>query len=422
LVLSENASAWQPFTRTVNVFNAAGMEMPVTSFLKPANQTGAFSYLGRPGNPQGVSSMERNTPHAMNLWETEIKLPGAKKPLFQAIRHGCTKGQKGASKEILVACLAQKFGIEKLKNPQPTTSESGNNPNGSRKHPFSLQLANVQLMTPGGMIGVGTDKSLPKKQMDAFLKLAEQKQPIRLKIPVPDGNRVYVRLEPPLLFNFGVNLQQFTSATRGLFVKDLSEQNAASMQRLLGDSASIDPERFNPRNIDLEIEKTIFPQDSLVGKFLNNSEVSEEDKKIVAQLAHQIADMWRSGKYATEGSEPYAIQSRIALLTYKLGLSTTFNCKSGKDRTGVANTEINNLAAEIAINGGIVPQPYHVLDNREKFNLNIMLNNGGANHITKACTGLEGLKIVNSSGPFRFSAVQDRMGDVQGASKEAKGG
>jgi hypothetical protein len=192
------------------------------------------------------------------------------------------------------------------------------------------------------------------------------------------------------------------------------------MEALLGNSAEIVNKRFNPQDINLQEEYNLF-KDSIVGKFLE-TDASDEDKKIVIQLAHQIADIWQSGRYATEGSEPYAIPSRIALLTYKLGLSTTFNCKSGKDRTGVANTEINALAAEIEMNRGIVPEPYHTLDDREKFNLSTMVSGSGANHVTKACTGLEGLKIAKSFAVFNFTEVEERMGDVQGASKEATGG
>ncbi|MDR1366824.1 MAG: hypothetical protein LBJ13_02880 [Puniceicoccales bacterium] len=256
--------------------------------------------------------------------------------------------------------------------------------------------------------------------MDAFRALGEQEQPIELKIPAPDGDSVYVKLEPPLLFNFGANLQQFNPTLHRVLAKDMSKQNATSMGKLLGNSTEIVQKNFDPHNINLEKEKTTFPEGSCVGKFLV-SNASDEDKKVVVQLAHQIADIWQSSRYATDETEPYAIQSRIALLTYKLGLSTTFNCKSGKDRTGVANIEINNLATEIEINGGIVPRPYHNLGDRERFNLNKIVNSGGANHVTKACNGLCGLKIVDSFGLFQFSGVKNRMGDVTGASSQSNG-
>jgi phosphatidylinositol-4,5-bisphosphate 4-phosphatase len=414
--LNNNAVGWKTFQQTVPLITERGTAAQFASTLKPANQMGCFSYLGDNGKPSGVSSTDRNTPHAMNLWETQVTSPDGQ-PLFQAIRHGCTRGQESASEEILTACLAQKFGMEELTSRKQERR-------GTQNNPFPLQLANMQLMTPGGALGIGTDKSLPQKQMEAFRELASREQPIKLIIPTPNGREIFVKLKSPLLFNFGVNLQQFSAATRATLVKDISKKNTQSMETLLGrniiENASIKPENFDPRNINLNHEKDVFPDDSLVGEFLR-SDASDEQKKIVVQLAHQIADIWRSDQYQTNATEPYAIQSRIALLTYQLGLSTTFNCKSGKDRTGIANIEINHLATETAMNGGIVPVPYQSLDGRARLNLNTMLNEGGANHITRACNGLCGLKIVDSFLGIQFSGVKDRMGDVQGASSLSNG-
>ncbi|MDR1366823.1 MAG: hypothetical protein LBJ13_02875 [Puniceicoccales bacterium] len=157
-VTSESTKTWTTFSQTFDLVDREGNQAAVTASLKPANQMGCFSYLGGPEQPKGVSSLERTTEHAMNLWETEIKSEQSGKPLFQAIRHGCTRGQENASREILVACLAQKIGMEDLKN----------NP-GTREQPIPLQLANIQLMTPGGrLIDVSTDGSCLKNKWMLF--------------------------------------------------------------------------------------------------------------------------------------------------------------------------------------------------------------------------------------------------------------
>ncbi|MDR0418121.1 MAG: hypothetical protein LBH08_01640 [Puniceicoccales bacterium] len=406
---NEAKDTWVTFKKETKLFDKKGKEINVKFSLKPANEIGCCQKLK---TGQGISSLNRDTEHAMNLWETKAQLSESGKPLFQGIRHGCTRGKESASKEILQACL-----IQKLQTKQSTTSTSNHSSYGTFNNPHTLQLANIQLMTSGGMIGISTDNSLPEKQMDMFQTLAKSKQPIELTI---EGKKVYVKLEEPLLFNFGTNLQQFNPIARSILTKDISKKNVASMELLLGSSAKIAQTGFEPTNINLENEKKLFEGNNIVEKFLN-SNASDDDKKVVVQLAHQIAEIWQSGKYATDGSDPYAIQARIALLTYKLGLSTTFNCKSGKDRTGVANAEINNLAIETAMNKGIVPKPYQSLTDRKKFNLNKIINDSGANHITKACNGLCGLKIANSFGPLRFSGVQNRMGDVTGASSQSNG-
>ncbi|MDR1435123.1 MAG: hypothetical protein LBI77_01825 [Puniceicoccales bacterium] len=420
--LSQDAEAWKSFSGEVELIKNDGGKMQVVSSLKSAKEMECFAYLGDgPGKKRGISSMERDTEFAVNLWETEIKTKDSDKPLFQAIRHGCTKGKEGASKEVLTACLVQKLGG--IGNVVPSEVSA----KGPQANPHELQLSNIQLMTPGIGIAGLTDGKMPRKQIKKFKELAESKnQPIELKIPAPNGQSVWIKLEEPLLFNFGVNLQQFKGVVRESLVahapvtRRLREHNAESFKLLMGDTSKIAESKINDSNaIDLNKEKKLFDEESKIGKFLSNAEVSDSDKKVVVQLAHQIAYLWESGECEKNGSEPDAIVARLALLSDKLDLSTSFNCKSGKDRTGEVNVSIEHLAAEIEMNGGIVPKPYHELDDREKLNLNNMLICGAADHVTTACTGAGGLKLVSSFGIVKFSGVEDRLGEVRGASELA---
>jgi hypothetical protein len=289
---------------------------------------------------------------------------------------------------------------------------------GTKENPFPLQFSNIQLMTPGGLT---TDGDMPEKQMKAFEELAKN-PPIELKIPAPDGESVWIKLEEPLLFNFGVNLQQFNKLARKVLVnhsditRELRGWNAKSLGLLMGDTSKIASGEINAASINLEEETKLFSEQSKIGKFLERPDISDGDKKVVVQLAHQIAKLWESGEYETNGSEPDAIAVRLTLLSHRLGLATSFNCKSGKDRTGEVNVSIEYLATEIEMNGGIVPEPYHDFDNREMFNLNRILAAGGADHVTRACTGVGGLKLISSFGPAKFSGVEDRFGEVRGAS------
>ncbi|MDR1435362.1 MAG: hypothetical protein LBI77_03070 [Puniceicoccales bacterium] len=426
--LSDN-DAWKPFQKNIKLFTKNGDQKNFTAFLEPANGMGCFSYLAKPEEPKdpekpkGVSSMERLVPHAMNLWETKISTNSDEnqsssqdKLLFRGIRHGSTGGNEDASKEIITACLVQKLGginvLEDSMKENNTQEE-----NGSKEKPFSLTMSNIQLMTAG----ISGDGDMPKNQMETFQKLAKE-SPLELQIPTPGGKPVYVKFEY-IGFNYGVNLQQFHLPPT--VVKNLTKENAAAMEIFLGNSKSIAEKNFHPKtfeDIDLEQEKELFG-DSEVGKFLNSG-ASDAEKKIVVQLAHQIADILESGKYKTDESEPYALPARLVLLSEKLGLSTTYNCKSGKDRTGIASIEINHLATEIEMNGGIVPEPYHPLDDREKFNLNEIKNESGSGEITKINTGWEGFKIKDAMLSVKniFKGVKNRMGDVRGASSLVKGG
>ena len=158
-------------------------------------------------------------------------------------------------------------------------------------------------------------------------------------------------------------------------------------------------------------------QDSYLSKFLK-SDASIEQKEIVLQLAQQIADIWVHEKYEN-GKDPYAMQSRLAVLSHKLGLSTTFNCKSGKDRTGIMSAECNYLA--LAIDGtGEVPKPYKDLQEWQKLNLSRSLDTSGASKVTQACTGIQGLKIVRLFLKlFKFDDIANRFGEVRGGSAAA---
>jgi phosphatidylinositol-4,5-bisphosphate 4-phosphatase len=149
---------------------------------------------------------------------------------------------------------------------------------------------------------------------------------------------------------------------------------------------------------------------------LDNAEVSDADKRVVLQLALQVAYLENSGQCRKNSSNPYAIQSRLCLLLYKLGVAVAYNCKSGKDRTGVNNLEINALAMETVLSGGLVPDPYAMTAERRE-RAAWLLNGTGCLEVSRDCTGVLGLKIVETGG-FRFTP--GRMGKwVAGASKHA---
>jgi phosphatidylinositol-4,5-bisphosphate 4-phosphatase len=262
--------------------------------------------------------------------------------------------------------------------------------------PIELNFANVQLMKPGPKLGGAFDSDMVFKQMDTFNKLAEERP---LVIEIPGKGSIEVKLNPPLLFNFGSNFQRFNPLVSA-FVKDKPNdaRNEKSMKMLFGANLS-------GENID-------FSKDcGLITQYLNAKPPhSDEDKQIVQTLSRQILQIWNSGDYKTNASEPYAIQSRLALLTEKLGYSTSYNCKSGKDRTGVLCMEIQHLATQMS--QGHIPEPYTKLDFTQQSNLHQCLYGGAATHVTYACLGIRGLRIENPM--HLFGHVETRFGNVRG--------
>ena len=408
-VLNQQKSAWKPISKDLTITNENNEKTTGKCSLKPANEQGWFSYLTNPNSdPQpndaeyGISSMDRKSKHLINTWETSISNENGT-VLFSAIRHGCVANRKDAPMELLAACAQKK--ISELGN----GSELGKDNN----HPIEITMSNIQLMT-AGPIG---DGDLPKKQMDALNKLKDQPQPVALKVPYPDGSEtIYVKVNPPLVFNFGTNMQEYHTVI-GRFSKELKQDNENSLKMMLGNLESLASlDISNPYKLGEYCDRN---SNSFLVKFLRRECQDFKQGDIVLQLAKQVADIWVNEKYK-DGKDPYAMQSRLAVLSYNLGLSTTFNCKSGKDRTGIMNAECNHLALQIE-SSGVVPEPYKDLSAQQKLNLSRSLDASGASHVTQACTGIQGLKIIDSlGGIFKFTGVANRFGEVKGGSSAAR--
>ena len=57
-------------------------------------------------------------------------------------------------------------------------------------------------------------------------------------------------------------------------------------------------------------------------------------------------------------NQPYAVPARVALIANELDLAVDFNCKSGKDRTGMLDAQIQALMADLVIrNPGLQYKP-----------------------------------------------------------------
>ncbi len=84
---------------------------------------------------------------------------------------------------------------------------------------------------------------------------------------------------------------------------------------------------------------------------------AQNAKDELEQLGRQLAAMWQDGSYRHAGDQPYKFAARLALLSFRLGAGTAFNCKSGKDRTAQLDLEIKLLAFQCESRRG---NPRHV--------------------------------------------------------------
>ncbi len=188
-------------------------------------------------------------------------------------------------------------------------------------------------------------------------------------------------------FNFGVNVLALGFGVPGIVGRDnkvagmingwalSNAYNDASMDRLLGD-----------RN-----KRKLGGVGGDVAAWLAANENADPNKReLVRELASQIGEIYESGKYRE--SNPYEITSRLSLLSFHMGETSCFNCKSGKDRTGMADSMTKFLAVRIALTGKL-PQPFTELTKEDVKLLYDVIMNGGSLDIQVANTGAPGYKI-----------------------------
>lgn len=372
------------------------------------------NYFEYEDGKHGISSRSANTSkHAANVWINKVEAGEGdknKKPLFSAVRFANTRGKKTATKELLLAMALQSCNF----NTQTLFDTSQNKP-------YKFSVSNIQLLSPTSnfLKKFGFDGDMPFKQMDRIKKLCNGEQ-IELVLEDSDGIKRPIYLKPdkdPVLFNFGSNDVHYSKFLSLLTNKSKTyKRNLESMQMLFGENFEKDEN---------------FPKDSKVGMYLakaeekvtkakeairkaketKNDEVAKaaaKNKKIVETLSRQIVNMWKETKGKGYNDDRFGIQSRLSVLLYYLGYQVSFNCKSGKDRTGIMAVESNFIVQKINSTGK-VPDYKKELDSGDKKLLRELYKASGIDQITSSCTGFRGTK----------TSEVNRIGDTTGASKHA---
>lgn len=382
------------------------------------------NYFEYEDGKHGISSRSANTSkHAANVWINKVEAGEGdknKKPLFSAVRFANTRGKKTATKELLLAMALQSCNF----NTQTLFDTSQNKP-------YKFSVSNIQLLSPTSnfLKKFGFDGDMPFKQMDRIKKLCNGEQ-IKLELEDSDGMERPIYLKPdkdPVLFNFGSNDVHYSKFLSLLTNKSKTyKRNLESMQMLFGENFEKDEN---------------FPKDSKVGMYLakaeekvtkakeairkaketKNDEVAKaakkakavakaaaKNKKIVETLSRQIVNMWKETKGNGYNDDRFGIQSRLSVLLYYLGYQVSFNCKSGKDRTGIMAVESNFIVQKINSTGE-VPDYKKELDGEDKKLLRELYKASGIDQITSSCTGFRGTK----------TSEVNRIGDTTGASKHA---
>ncbi len=436
---------WQPISKQLAI-EAGDKTGLYTSQIIPASSLSL--YTGSPGKEstpgtcilqykegEGVPSLcNSETRHAVNLNETGLykgEQEGEGNPLFRGLRSGTigpgpifvpdkAERQMAARQratELVVAALR----LELENHPEKWLDSL-------KGQTVPVRLVSTSLLSTDAIRNSALVKKLVKQGVDIGLKdneLEMQKEQVEvleeIKRELEAGGTVTIRdaegtvhsvkvgLETAI-FNFGVNL---------LSLKELGEKEANygskdHDKRFIGfkEHAWHEAPKYNIKALKTLMGDFDRPgawePGGWVQSFMEKPDASDQDKKIVQQLARQIRELYLTGDYKQEGEDAYKMVARISLLAYKIGAVSHFNCKSGKDRTGEADATVKRLAAEVDALG-YVPDPWEPVSRQDQLRSQLFAWNSGNMELLLQNANEPGYKVatgMNRIGPTVWGKVR----------------
>lgn len=379
-----NSQPWQTIKNTLthNGHQYTNTQLPAADMKIGTQDIFPSAYQGK-----GVCSWDtKNIHHANNLWMSTVSAheDGKDKTLFCGIRHGVLSpydvkdpllrqaGAENKAKEVLTAALFSKPDLL-------TRALEG--------EAVNLKLVSVGLLTASNVLG--KEGTMVEDQMRAWQSLTQPGKMIHLKIRNKDGELQTVKIKPEIAaFNVGVNE---LALKLGFGLKTSDSYNVEALHQLLGN--------------DLRPEAK---PGGWVGDWLAQY---PNNYKVVNILARQIKDIWKNNLHHKDGGEPYKLAERLAMLANEIDAVPAWNCKSGKDRTGMMDSEIKReiicLHQTHTLNApGSLPDR----SGQEIFQ-KVLLNSGNL-EIQKQNTGGAGNKVMKILSPEVLNlSYQKRVGD-----------
>jgi phosphatidylinositol-4,5-bisphosphate 4-phosphatase len=342
----------------------------------------------------GVTSKStREITHATNLWTSEIRAQGhdgQEQTLFKGVRHGTLSpfgleerseqrrlGAQSRALEVVTASLFARPDLLQL-------ALAGD--------VIPLQLVSTSLLT-GGLCGEG---EMLNDQIRAWRELC-QTRPLVLPLITGDDKQCDVRVNLEVAaFNFGVNefaLKFPVGSTQS------DGYNVTAFRKLLG----------------CDLRRSAAPG-GWVGEYLQR-DPSPMNANRVELLSRQLKDIWAAKTYNRDGGEPYKAAQRVAMLAFEIGAVPCWNCKSGKDRTGMLDVELKREAVALYQNSELAPGS-PLTDDHQRL-LQQALLYGGNFEVQTYNTGAPGNKVMIDVPVFGLS-YRSRIGDDE-VWKQVKG-
>ncbi|AXD72630.1 type III secretion system effector inositol phosphate phosphatase [Salmonella enterica] len=379
-----NSQPWQTIKNTLthNGHQYTNMRLPAADMKIGTQDIFPSAYQGK-----GVCSWDtKNIHHANNLWMSTVSAheDGKDKTLFCGIRHGVLSpydvkdpllrqtGAENKAKEVLTAALFSK--------PELLTRAL-------EGEAVNVKLVSVGLLTASNVLG--KEGTMVEDQMRAWQSLTQPGKMIHLKIRNKDGELQTVKIKPEIAaFNVGVNE---LALKLGFGLKTSDSYNVEALHQLLGN--------------DLRPEAK---PGGWVGDWLAQY---PDNYEVVNILARQIKDIWKNNLHHKDGGEPYKLAQRLAMLANEIDAVPAWNCKSGKDRTGMMDSEIKRETISLHQTHTLnAPGSLPDRSGQEIFQ-KVLLNSGNL-EIQKQNTGGAGNKVMKNLSPEVLNlSYQKRVGD-----------
>ncbi|MBR4257494.1 MAG: hypothetical protein IKQ17_00515 [Kiritimatiellae bacterium] len=392
-----NEGNWDPIEKNVT-FSLEGVSLKGKSVITPAaHMNGEMSKLYNDGGPKGYNCQSfGEAKHAVNLAHSEFKVEinGRQQTIFSGIRHGVHAAVDIASKRDFKAAnesRARETLIAAFTSNPSLVKKALGKPDETCKFVFN----SVSLLTPDFARNIfggkhEDEKTMLKAQTEAYQSL--NGKPIELEVKDENGKMVKVKIQPVITtFNYGVNWGG-VGGLSALFggwgaTKDMNAKGLVELNRFANTTLA---------EINSQIESSADPAErqSLTKKAVT-----------IRTLLRQINSIDQQKTYSSDGHEAYKMASRIAVLTNLLGGVPAWNCKSGKDRTGMMDVECKFLATLAAL-GKDIPEPGAQLNSEQKMLYRNLLLQSGNHEMQKYNTGIAGYKLEG------VGSITERIGDI----------
>ena len=392
-----NEGNWDPIEKNVT-FSLEGASLKGLSVITPASHMGgAMTRIYNDGGPKGYNCQSfGEATHAVNLAHSEFKveIDGQQQTIFSGIRHGVhaavdiesdadfKAANLSRAKETLIAAFTSSPALVK---------EALDNPG----KPCEFVFNSVSLLTPDfarNILGgkYENEKKMLKAQTEAYQGLNGKQ--IEVDVPTEGGKTVKVKIQPLITtFNYGVNWG-----------------GVGGLSALFGGwGTSKDMNARGLINLNSLADKTLSDLDAKIKASADPAETQSLRKKAgaIRTLLRQINSIDQQRAYSSDGHEAYKMASRIAVLTNLLGGVPAWNCKSGKDRTGMMDVECKFLATLAAL-GKSIPEPGAQLNSEQKMLYRNLLLQSGNHEMQKYNTGVAGYKLEG------VGSITERIGDI----------